>query len=143
MSDDSAVERAKNYVTPDELPSWLDNPDQYIRSRITAYLLSLIAALVAYLDGVITDAFGAVEQAFAAAGGSFEAAWRTAMVPLLEFFEIYQTVVADVAGSMGPFGPIFAAVVVAVSIVILWRLIVAILDSIPGVQGIVTFFRGG
>lgn len=129
MSDDSRI------------PDWIYSPGERIRREITQYLLGLIATVLFAITGAIDSAFTAVSDAFLAAGDSLQTAGGAAGEPIMGAVGSVEALIVEVAASLGPLGPIFVAAVGVAIVVVTWRLLIAIADSIPIVQGIVTFLR--
>lgn len=128
------------------LPDWIskiDNIDTYVRTQISKYFVGIFISIVAYFGGIVDSAFGAVLDAFDAVIESQNAAFTAVVNPLLSVFATLEQTVMVTAGTLGPLGPVFVAGVAALSVVIAIRLVIALADSIPGLQGVVTFLRGG
>lgn len=144
MSDDDGYVDAAREAVSDQVPGWvsdIDDIDSYIQQRITLYILGLIAGFVATVEGAIDGAFSVVVDAMDAAGGSFESAYSAAAAPFIGAIELFEGIIVGAAASLGPLGPVFIAAVTIAIVVVTIRALIAIADSVPIVQGVVTFFQ--
>jgi uncharacterized membrane protein len=123
------------------VPDWVYSPDSFIRSKITSYLIGLVLGFVSYVTGILNDAFTSVTDALSSAGGAFSGGFGAAGQALFGSVELLSMAVYNAAMSIGPFGlPLLAFVAVVVG-VLMYRLFWALMDSVPILSGVETFFK--
>ena len=140
-SDSSGISLPGNILTEGDLPSWLDSPQSWFRRQATRYILGLIAGFVLMVRTTISDMWRIVVSAVEDASGAFIAAFTSAGAPFFTVLNTFQSVIAETADSLGPFGPVFLAAVSVVVVVVVVRLLRSLAASVPVLSGVMEFFE--
>lgn len=137
------------------LPSWIFNlrglaiqikdaggPARWAYQRIVEFLLAAVFGTVTGLADLIASTIGTLEHSFEFAGTSASLAFRDVGRQLLSAVAVVLELIQGAASAAGPFGPILYVILAVALIVLLWRLLRALLDSVPILSGVQTFFEG-
>lgn len=133
--DDSGV----TDITLDDLDIDLEKK---VYGYITAYLLTLISGVVFGIVDLINFVFDEITEIFTIAGDTIADAAATTAGSITSITDSVTVIVADVAASMGPLGPIVIVVAAGLMIAFTIRVLRAVADSIPVVSGVQTFLEG-
>lgn len=137
-------EDGEKLVSADKIPSvpdWVYSPESFIQKIIVRFTVGLILGVVTTTRNAINTVFSIVTTAIDQAGTAITDAASAATNGTLGGFTLMQEMVFETAQALGPLGPIFIAVVAIALVVLTIRLIRALMDSVPILSGIETFFR--
>jgi hypothetical protein len=123
------------------VPDWVYSPESFIKKIIVRFILGLILGAVATTRDAINTVFSIITIALDDAGTAISGTFAASTDGVLSGFTFLQDMVFQTAQALGPLGPLFIAVVVVVTVVLTVRLIRALMDSVPILSGIETFFR--
>lgn len=136
--DGSKLVSADNIPT---VPDWVYSPESFIQRIIVRFLIGLILGVVTTTRDAINTMFDIVTTAIDQAGTAITDAFSAATNGTLGGFTLLQEMVFGTAQALGPLGPVFIALVAITFVVLTIRLIRALMDSVPILSGIETFFR--